>query len=239
MHLNRKDQGAAFYDFSRAIELDPTDPWPFVFRSKIHFDRKNYNLAIKDSTSAIELAPEDADAHLLRGRGLLETKDYEKAYEDLHKAAELNPKDNIAQYYLANVAVGLQKKDAAYAARMSLDLEPAQKPTATYSAVMGWFGSMQLGRNDNARWFLEQAKTKCDKANWPYPLIRFLDGEIDERTLSKLAQDDTAYVDARVVVGLVLSMKGQRKKATEAFQAARLCKPNEVVFVHIAYARLK
>ena len=64
---------------------------------------------------------------------------------------------------------------------------------------------------------LDEADAKADKSLWPYPVVKYLRGEIDEKALMDLATDNDKMTDARGYLGYDLLLKGKPAEAREHF----------------------
>jgi tetratricopeptide (TPR) repeat protein len=85
-------------DFTRAMDLRPSDPQAPVERAHAYIDQKDYAAAISDATSAIALDPRLARAYNLRGTALRALGQTQKAIEEFNRAVELAPNsDNFYQ----------------------------------------------------------------------------------------------------------------------------------------------
>jgi len=62
---------------------------------------------------------------------------------------------------------------------------------------------------------LEPNEARCDTAAWPYPVIRYLRGEIDQKALLAAATETDKMTEARCYLGLDLALKGQTAEARE------------------------
>jgi tetratricopeptide (TPR) repeat protein len=51
------DVDRAMADYTKAIELEPTDPSPFINRGRIYMNRREYDRAIADYDKAFVVAP--------------------------------------------------------------------------------------------------------------------------------------------------------------------------------------
>jgi tetratricopeptide (TPR) repeat protein len=81
----------AIKDFTRYIELNPSDPRGYVSRG----DAKNFNLeheaAVQDYSAAIKLAPSSAAAYLGRGLAYAGLAKYDEAIKDYQWVLKINP----------------------------------------------------------------------------------------------------------------------------------------------------
>ena len=93
--------------------------------------------------------------------------------------------------------------------------------------IQGWRGLVDLrgadrplrarraGNADEARKFLEEAATKCDNSVWPYPVVRILRGENNEKALLAAATDNDKMTEVRCYIGLDEALKNHLATASE------------------------
>ena len=73
-------------DYGRAIELDPTNAFPYANRGNLHLQIGNDDQAVKDCTEALELDSEFADAYYTRGIARLHLQELDNAKIDMRNA---------------------------------------------------------------------------------------------------------------------------------------------------------
>lgn len=81
----------ALGDFTKVIELRPSDPAGWVERASCYFQLNNFPAAIADSSQAIALSPKQANSYILRGSAYRKNGEPKKALEDFNRAVELEP----------------------------------------------------------------------------------------------------------------------------------------------------
>ena len=81
----------ALTDLTRAIDLDPANPWAIGERGETYRLMRRYDEALTDFTRAIDLAPAYAWAIASRGQAYLETGRYEEALADFTRGSSWNP----------------------------------------------------------------------------------------------------------------------------------------------------
>ncbi|MEQ8677028.1 MAG: tetratricopeptide repeat protein [Aggregatilineales bacterium] len=88
---------AAIADYTRAIEIDATEPVGYSDRAFSLYMLGEYQNAINDYTRAIELDPDDPNAHYSRAGVYSEIEDHQAAIDDYTRVIELDP-DNSSTY---------------------------------------------------------------------------------------------------------------------------------------------
>jgi len=100
----RGDHYGAIADYTKAIEINPTNEKAYYNRGISKIELKDYSGAVSDFSKAIEINPTYAKAYYnlgtLKGRYL---EDYYGAISDFSKAIEINPND-IDYYFNRSVA---------------------------------------------------------------------------------------------------------------------------------------
>jgi lipoprotein NlpI len=109
----------------------------------------------------------------------------------------------------------LKKGGAFEAMKQVLKTEGGTGPESPYAVILGCL-TAQIGKNEGlAKEFLGPEAAKLDPARWPYPVVRFLRGEVDEAALLNLATDDEKRTEAHAYIGLDSLAKGKRERAVE------------------------
>jgi tetratricopeptide (TPR) repeat protein len=85
----------ALADYTRAIELDPSDAWAIAERGQTCRLMGRYDEALADYTRAIELDPYDAAVMAERGETFRLMGRYEEALADYTRAIELDPATDL------------------------------------------------------------------------------------------------------------------------------------------------
>ena len=63
------------------------------------------------------------------------------------------------------------------------------------------------------QWPVDDAAARCDTSAWPYPVVKYLRGEIDEAKLLATATDVEKMTEARCYLGLKLIQQKQKEAA--------------------------
>lgn len=89
--MSRRDFAAALADFTKASELEPTEPQHFRDRARAHMALHQPALAMADLDQNLKLKPDDAAALVGRGELYLASHDVEHAKADFNEATRLDP----------------------------------------------------------------------------------------------------------------------------------------------------
>ena len=77
------------------------------------------------------------------------------------------------------------------------------------------------GQGDRAKTLLDDAAARCDRSAWPYPIVKYLRGEIDEPKLLAAANDNNKMTEARCLLGLEVLEKGKKDAARRSSAGSR------------------
>jgi tetratricopeptide (TPR) repeat protein len=125
------------------------------------------------------------------------------------------------------------------------------KRDACYSELLGHFAARRTGMNDRAKMLLERAASRCQPSDWPYPVLRYLRGQIDEKALMAAAAsgangnaalagtEDSRATEAHCYVALDLLQKGRQDLALSHLLWIKVHRNTEVFAYPIALAELE
>ena len=214
----KKDYDQAIADYNEAIRLDPGYAHPYNGRGNAWSAKKDYDKAIADYNEAIRLDPGYALAYNSRGNAWSAKKNYDKAIADYNEAIRLDP--GYAHAYCNRGVAFLLTGSAKVGddARKVLELEGWRGEYSQYAVLWGYFGLRRAGNADSAKRFLDDAAGRCDATAWPYPVIRYLRGELDQTAMLAAASDNDKMTVARFYLGLDLALKGRYEEAREHYR---------------------
>ena len=214
----KKDYDKAMADCNEAIRLDPGHALAYYTRGVVWSDKKDYDKAIADYNEAIRLDPGYAHAYNGRGKTWSAKKDYDKAIADYNEAIRLYP-GYVHAYCNRGVAFLLTgSAKVGEDARKVLELEGWRGEYSQYAVLWGYFGLRRAGNADSAKRLLDDAAARCDTTAWPYPVIRYLRGELDQTAMLAAASDNDKMTVARFYLGLDLALKGRYEEAREHYR---------------------
>lgn len=176
-----------------------------------------------------------ARAFIRRGNARYAVGAYDAAIKDYDEAIRLDP-THAAAFYGRGLAWYFKKEYD----RAIRDFDEAIRlvPKDAGAMILGHFAARQRGDHASANRFLnESARILND--SWPYPVIAFLRGRIDERTLLKLATDDGERTEARCYAGLDDVLKGRKNEALAHFRWVTDHGKRRFIEYYIAQAELE
>jgi Flp pilus assembly protein TadD len=109
----KADHDRAIWDYSRAIELNPTFSKAFSNRGVAYRQKGEFDQAIRDFNSAIRINPNNAAALDNRGAIWIEKGEFDKARDDLNRSISLDPRNPKAYSNRGAMYLNLCKYDLA------------------------------------------------------------------------------------------------------------------------------
>jgi lipoprotein NlpI len=203
----------AIASFDKAIRLKPNFAEAYNSRGIVYNNLAQHERAIKDYGEAVRLNARYAEAYYNRANAYSDSGQYELALKDYGAALDLNPGYAEAYHNRSLAYLSLARGEAATDARAYLGIKGWREAQSQYMVLVGYLGDRQARRDTEARKFLDEALTKCDPTVWPYPIIRYLRGEITADALLAAATDSDKKTEARAYLGLALSLSGRRDEA--------------------------
>jgi lipoprotein NlpI len=215
---DKEEYDKAIVDFNEAIRLDPKFAFPYNNRGNAWKAKKDYDKALSDYSQAIRLDPEYALAYRNRGGAWKAKRDFGKAIADFNEAIRIDPRSTEAHFDRVVLLFSTRRDGVESDARMVLDLDGWRAHWSQYAMLLLHFNARRAGRNDEATKLLNEAADKCDTATWPYPIVEYLRGEIDEPKLLAASTDRDKMTETRCYLGLDMEAKGRPDEAIAHFK---------------------
>ena len=216
-YLVKGSYDKANFEFTMALKLKPNSAEALIERGTTYNQLGDYQKAIEDFSKAITLSNKNYLAFNNRGVAYFRSGEVHKAIEDLQKAISLNSKDPFARL---NYAGALLSIDRGAGAAKSLSTWLSQGDWkgnyAGHAAVLTVLGFQQAGLVDDASGTLKTALGRVNRLEWPYPVLKFLDGKLKADELLAEAKDsDYDTTQANCFIALKLLNSKQPKQAEE------------------------
>ena len=96
--------------YSKAIEVDPSNPIYYSNRAFCHIRLEAYGSAIEDATKAIECDPKFIKAYYRRGAALFALSKLKDARKDFQQVVRIHPRDKDAQSKLTEIDKELRRQ---------------------------------------------------------------------------------------------------------------------------------
>jgi lipoprotein NlpI len=145
-------------------------------------------------------------------------KDFAKAAIDFDAAVELDPKNTYSLYHRSAALFLTHRPGAPNGLKTVLELEGWHGDLSLYVVILGYFAARRDGQPDEAKALLDDAASRCDTSAWPYPVVKYLRGEIDEPKLMAAANDDERRTEVHCFLGLWSLQQGKKEAALAHFR---------------------
>ena len=89
--MQQSESERALLDFSKVIDLRPSDPAGWIARGSAYLELNNFEAAIDDASHAIAANPKTAEAYSLHGIALRKSGNPKQAIDDFNHAVALEP----------------------------------------------------------------------------------------------------------------------------------------------------
>jgi tetratricopeptide (TPR) repeat protein len=175
--------------------------------------RKEFDTAIVNVGKVTRADSKQAFGFYNRGNAKWRNNEFDEAILDYNEAIRLDPK-----YVLAYRGRGFAwyLKEEYDKAIQDFDKALRLDPKEAYSGIYGHFAARCQGDSATAQRFLNDSARNLNNA-WPYPLVRFLRGEIGEAQLLKLADNGDKQTEAHCYLGMDLAIKRHKNDAIVHF----------------------
>jgi tetratricopeptide (TPR) repeat protein len=206
---DKKEYDLALADFTEAIRIDPGSEVAHNARGNAWLEKLEYDKAIVDYNEAIRIDPKHARAYYNRGIAWKAKSEYDKAIADYNEAIRIDPKYALAYLTRAVLEMTTRRAGAVAGMRKVVELEKGKGAYAAYAVILGHLATRQAEGKGAAREFLGALARDLDASAWPYPVVRFLRGELTEAQLLALAVDTEKATEARCYLGLRHDLEGR------------------------------
>ena len=231
----------AIRDFDRVVQLTPEYSAAFrrrgnAYRSTLAFDR-----AIQDYDQAIRLSPDYAVPFSNRGVAYLNKGAYDRAIQDFDQAIRLKPDDGSAYRGRGSAYYDTGEfKQAAADFTRAAELRRGDP----YATILFFLAERRVGVNATASGLRDRA-SGLDLDTWPGRVVSMHLGEASPDQVLEAAKRSNPKAqrelrcEAYYYIGQGLTIRGQREKAIEMFQAAIAAGPTSAIEYMGARAELK
>lgn len=215
--LGKKDESVSL--FKDLVAKRPNDSEALVMLGAAHIQTGNESEANNYIQQAYHLDPNNAELRSIIGYNYTQIGDYEKAAAELTQAVRLAPEKS--EVYSArgwNYLYARHGSLAATDALKFLQIAGWRAEHSQFMVLVGYFGYRLEHRERDSKKLLLDCSTKCDVTVWPYPIIRYLRGEIPQTTLMNSATDNDKLTEVHAYLGMYLSIGEQSTEALSHFK---------------------
>jgi tetratricopeptide (TPR) repeat protein len=214
LRLRQKRLPEAKKILQTAVARDPQNYLANYYSASILRQEKQYEEALKAYQQATRIKPDIARTYIDLGYTYIALGRDEAALEPFKEAIRLDRRNPNLFWGRSHVLLRLARGSLAATDAMTyLRRQGWRDESAAYMALVAHFGYRQAGSADSAAKILAEASAKLDPSEWPYPIIRYLQGATTAPDTLALATDNDKLTEAHAYIGLDLSLKGEPDEA--------------------------
>ncbi|HDR8934501.1 tetratricopeptide repeat protein [Burkholderia vietnamiensis] len=201
--LGRMEKAVA--DLSKAIDLQPDDADLYRSRALDYEQLDDWPKAIADMTKEIDLSPDNATAYRIRGDDLVWIGADAQAFADYAQALKLRPNYAVAVQSLAQLHFFRAEFSESIKAFNEYERIKGDDNWYPYAVIWRHLAATRINVDDSKQ--LNEAARALTNHDWPYPIVEYILGHMDETTLLQHAKtgDETAVrnqtCEANVYIG--------------------------------------
>jgi tetratricopeptide (TPR) repeat protein len=222
LKLAERQEAEAEKLFKSALEANGNNYLAHYYYAGILAANEKYDDAIAHYKQAISLKPEMGSPYSALGYAYLQTGNEDEAIRTFEKAATVDRKQSSLYRTLGylNFRRGNLEATAGNAYNY-IRLEGWQAEHSQYMFLLWYFSLRKLTKDDFAKAKLLNAIAQSDQADWPYPVLQYLNGSLSLADLLAQAKTNDNQTEAHAYAGLDLSIKGERDAALEHLRWVR------------------
>jgi|GEM_PF-912661 len=214
VRLQQKRYEEAKKLFQDAIAITPQNYLAHYYYATILAQDQQYEDAIKSYKQSILLKPDLPGTYIDLGSAYLQLGREEDALEAYRKGVHLDPRNPYFSWSFTYIFLRQNRGGlAATNAMIYIKQQGWGDDHSPYMALAAYFGYRQVPRAEDAKKFLDEAATRINTSEWPYPVVRYLQRAINEQELLAQATDNDKLTEAHAYIGLDLSLSGNRDGA--------------------------
>jgi len=205
--------------FIEAVRINPNDPTTLNGLGVARFRLGHLEEGLKFISEAVRIFPKYTNAYINLGSFYKELGRYEESIEAYSQAIKLVPK--LPHTYLSrclNYFYLGRGESAAQDAKAYLDYTNWSGDLAQIMVITAVLGYRKAGLNTEADILLSQAPKRLEVVAWPFPVIRYLKGELSAQEVINLADNNDRMTEARVYLGIDLIRQGKEAEGIAHLQ---------------------
>jgi len=216
IHLSENREDEAEKVFQSAIDAEPGNYLAHFYYGEMLLAKRRYEDAINSYKQAVLLKPDIARIYSQLGYAYMKANQEDEAIKTFEKGISVNPKEtyfyrSLGYIYFRRGQGELSAGEAySYLARQGWREEHSQ-----YMALLWYFSLRQMKNVEFATKSLQNSIAKVDPADWPYPVMQYLNHALTLNELLEQAKDVDQQTEAHAYAGFELLFNGEREAALE------------------------
>lgn len=212
--LHDRDPAGAIEAFDRALQASPQHVLGLYGKAAALGKLQRHQEALEIINLVVERNPDDYDALSLRGVTHYNLGQFDRAEADFQAAVESDPKEAFYFEALAWALLCQGRADEAGKAALRANLLYKQfSGDPAFSLILAYLGFRMDNNLAEARKILRFASEQLDPISWPFPVIAFFNGNIDENGLIVEVSTHEQETEARTYIALQLIWDNRPQQA--------------------------
>jgi tetratricopeptide (TPR) repeat protein len=213
----------ALNSYIEARRLNPNIPAIHHNIGLMYMRLGRFSDAIAPLREALRLEPNYRNARYLLSDTYSKLGRYDEAVDSWTKFLQLVPNgpEALTKRSWNYMYWGGHGREAADDARTFLNVHGWRQQTSLYLVIIANLGYRGAGLDQDAAAILEEATSKVNTGNWPYPVINYLKGATGPDDLLQQATDNNKKTEANAYIGMDLLLKGKQDDAIKHFNWVR------------------
>ncbi len=205
---------AAIADLDRALTLNPIDPELWANRAQAYSEANMPDKARADLARAEDLGPHLSATLMTRALLAVREADYDRAISALDEDLQSRPDDVDQLFFRGRIHFYRRDADSAVA-----DLQTASsKAKVLYPAIWLYLQRARDGADGGPE--LSAAALRVNQYKWPFPVVKFLLGQISASQMREAAETADQRCEADFYYGEWLLGQGKTPAALDSLRAA-------------------
>lgn len=205
---------AAIEMFERILEEEPTNPAAHYGKASSLFKRESFETTLEVLDDMLGRNAEDLNALNLRAITYYNLHRFEEAVADFERASELDPEEGYFHECLSWAYLCLGKPEAASRAALranTLYQQSGENPS--FSLLVAYLGFRMSEDEREAIKVLRYASDAMDPVDWPFPIVDYFRGSIDEDGLIIEVDTLPQETEARTYIAVKKMLDHDRETA--------------------------
>ena len=206
------DEALAIFD--KVLEKDSDNIEARFGQAVIFAEKKRHKDAFDAYNWITQQNPQHSGAWNGRGLAAFNLEDFDEALASFQRSVADQP---VNGFYYESIAWAQMCRgkfqEAAESAKLALLMYNRKGITSLYPLLIAFFSYHESGDSENALRTLQYASKDKLTDHWPTPVIRYLNGKIDEAKLISFVSSLAEETEAHTYIGLYMRLLGETETA--------------------------
>ncbi|MEM1223388.1 MAG: tetratricopeptide repeat protein [Verrucomicrobiota bacterium] len=213
----------ALESFDKALQADQSDIPALLGQARIYSGQQRHEDAFHSYDSIVQIHPRHSEAWSGRGLAAFGLEDFDTALSSFIQATADQPVNGFIYESLAWIRMCRGEfNEAAETAKTATLMYNREGEKSLYPLLIAYFSYLEAGNVEDAKRTLNYAIKNNSGRKWPAPVINYLAGRIDAKTLIGFVTELAEETEAHTYIGLYLRAQGDLEKSEKHLEWVRL-----------------